>query len=44
VARLGGDEFGVLMEHCSLKQAKRVANKLKKIRRSVQVFMGKETI
>jgi len=31
VARLGGDEFGVLMEHCSLKQAKRVANKLKKI-------------
>jgi len=31
VARLGGDEFGVLMEHCSLKQAKRVANNLKKI-------------
>jgi len=31
VARLGGDEFGVLMEHCSLKQAKRVANKLKKL-------------
>lgn len=31
VARLGGDEFGVLMEHCSLKQAKRVANKLKRI-------------
>ncbi len=30
VARLGGDEFGVLMEHCSLSQAKRVANKLKK--------------
>ena len=30
VARLGGDEFGVLMEHCSLKQAKRVAGKLKK--------------
>lgn len=30
VARLGGDEFGVLMEHCSLTQAKRVANKLKK--------------
>jgi len=29
VARLGGDEFGVLMEHCSLTQAKRVANKLK---------------
>jgi len=30
LARLGGDEFGVLMEHCSLKQAKRVANKIKK--------------
>ena len=30
LARLGGDEFGVLMEHCSLKQAKRVATKLRK--------------
>ena len=30
IARLGGDEFGVLMEHCSLKQAKRVAEKLRK--------------
>ncbi len=30
LARLGGDEFGVLMEHCSLDQAKRVANKLRK--------------
>ncbi len=28
LARLGGDEFGVLMEHCSLEQAKRVANAL----------------
>jgi diguanylate cyclase (GGDEF)-like protein len=26
LARLGGDEFGVLMEHCSLEQAQRVAN------------------
>jgi diguanylate cyclase (GGDEF)-like protein/PAS domain S-box-containing protein len=26
LARLGGDEFGVLMEHCSLGQAERVAN------------------
>jgi diguanylate cyclase (GGDEF)-like protein/PAS domain S-box-containing protein len=26
LARLGGDEFGVLMEHCSLNQARRVAN------------------
>jgi diguanylate cyclase (GGDEF)-like protein/PAS domain S-box-containing protein len=28
LARLGGDEFGVLMEHCSLKNAKRVADDL----------------
>ena len=30
LARLGGDEFGVLMERCSLEQAQRVANKLRK--------------
>jgi len=30
LARLGGDEFGVLMERCSLEQAERVANKLRK--------------
>ena len=30
LARLGGDEFGVLMEHCSLDQAQRVANSLQK--------------
>jgi diguanylate cyclase (GGDEF)-like protein/PAS domain S-box-containing protein len=30
LARLGGDEFGVLMEHCSIEQAKRVANKLRR--------------
>ena len=29
LARLGGDEFGVLMEHCSLQQAKRVAGVLR---------------
>ncbi|MEE8234072.1 MAG: EAL domain-containing protein, partial [Gammaproteobacteria bacterium] len=28
LARLGGDEFGVLMEHCSLDQAHRVASSL----------------
>lgn len=28
LARLGGDEFGVLMEHCTLRQARRVANAL----------------
>ncbi len=30
LARLGGDEFGVLMEHCALRQAERVANTLRK--------------
>ncbi len=29
-ARLGGDEFGVLMEHCSLEQANRVAENILK--------------
>lgn len=29
LARLGGDEFGVLVEHCSLEQAQRVANALR---------------
>ncbi len=29
LARLGGDEFGVLMEHCSLQQAHRVAESLR---------------
>lgn len=35
LARLGGDEFGVLMEHCSLNDAHRVA---KSIQRIVQDF------
>ena len=30
VARLGGDEFGVLLEHCSLEDAERVATSLQK--------------
>ncbi|MDH5355750.1 MAG: EAL domain-containing protein, partial [Gammaproteobacteria bacterium] len=29
LARLGGDEFGVLIEHCSLEQAQRVAEALR---------------
>ena len=28
LGRLGGDEFGVLMEHCTLSQARRAANKM----------------
>ncbi len=35
LARLGGDEFGVLMEHCTLKQAHRVADSLQ---RAIQDF------
>lgn len=35
LARLGGDEFGILMEHCPLDQAHRVANAL---RQSVEDF------
>jgi diguanylate cyclase (GGDEF)-like protein len=31
LARLGGDEFGVLLEHCSLDQAMRVAGALRKV-------------
>ena len=30
IARLGGDEFGVLLMHCSLEQARRVAEDLRK--------------
>lgn len=31
LARLGGDEFGLLMEHCSLTEAQRVAEELIKV-------------
>ena len=30
VARLGGDEFGILLEHCSIGEAVRIANKVRK--------------
>ncbi len=30
LARLGGDEFGILMEHCTLDQVRRVANNMRK--------------
>jgi diguanylate cyclase (GGDEF)-like protein/PAS domain S-box-containing protein len=35
LARLGGDEFGVLVEHCTLSQVRRIANK---IRRTIAAF------
>jgi diguanylate cyclase (GGDEF)-like protein/PAS domain S-box-containing protein len=31
LARLGGDEFGVLLEHCSVIEAKRIANSLREL-------------
>ncbi len=31
LARLGGDEFGVLLEHCSVHEAKRIANSLREM-------------
>lgn len=31
LARLGGDEFGVLLEHCSLKNARAIANTLRQV-------------
>jgi diguanylate cyclase (GGDEF)-like protein/PAS domain S-box-containing protein len=31
LARLGGDEFGVLLEHCSVYEAKRIANSLREM-------------
>lgn len=31
LARLGGDEFGVLLEHCAIPEAKRIANNLREL-------------
>jgi diguanylate cyclase (GGDEF)-like protein/PAS domain S-box-containing protein len=31
LARLGGDEFGVLLDHCALAEAKRIANTLREV-------------
>ena len=31
LARLGGDEFGVLLEHCAMAEAKRIANSLREV-------------
>ncbi|MCH7881582.1 MAG: EAL domain-containing protein [Proteobacteria bacterium] len=38
LARLGGDEFGVLMEHCSLDQAQRVADAILQAIKDYQFF------
>lgn len=36
LARLGGDEFGILMEHCDVRQAHRVADEIRKVVESFQ--------
>lgn len=36
LARLGGDEFGILMEHCDVQQAHRVADEIRKVVESFQ--------
>ena len=41
LARLGGDEFGVLMEHCSLDDAFRVAESLQKAVQNYQFVWEK---
>lgn len=43
LARLGGDEFGVLMEHCNLKQAKRVASVIRKTVEEFRFIWGDKT-
>ena len=43
LARLGGDEFGVLMEHCSLDDASRVANNLREAVASYRFLWEEQT-
>jgi two-component system CheB/CheR fusion protein len=43
LARLGGDEFGVLLERCSLGQARRVSNALRKVIEGFRFLWEKKT-
>lgn len=43
LARLGGDEFGVLLENCTLRQACRVANDLRKSIEEFRFVWGAKT-
>lgn len=43
LARLGGDEFGILMEHCSVDNAKRAANSLREVIQQFQ-FLWEEQV
>ena len=40
LARLGGDEFGVLLEHCSVVEAERIANSLRELLQSFRFGWG----
>lgn len=42
LARLGGDEFGILMEHCDVKQAHRVADEIRKVVESFQFIWNSQ--
>ena len=43
LARLGGDEFGLLMEHCSLEQAERVAETLREAVEQFRFVLDRHT-
>jgi len=43
LARLGGDEFGVLLEHCPLSQAERIAEGLRKATREFRLVWENKT-
>jgi diguanylate cyclase (GGDEF)-like protein/PAS domain S-box-containing protein len=43
LARLGGDEFGVLLEHCPIEQATRVAEQLRDVTRQFRFMWDQKT-
>ncbi len=43
LARLGGDEFGVLLEHCSVVEAKRIAHSLRELLQGFRFGWGDKT-
>ncbi len=44
IARLGGDEFGLLLEHCSLEQAERVAESIRQAVNSYRFVWGSSSL
>ncbi len=44
LARLGGDEFGILMEHCSLEPAYRLANSVRESVKSLRFTWEKQQL